>query len=163
MLAIFLLSTSCCFALENDDSYGNNNNGDNDSIDDVIGWLELVETSNYVITDEGFVLNVNKNTDVNTLKSNFVNPNNITLSTEKVKTGTEIYYNGGTDKLKVVISGDVNCDGNVTVNDILEVNEIMTGKKNPTKNSAQYLAADINNSKSISVVDINNIRSIILQ
>lgn len=162
ILAVLLFSSSCCFAAENDDSYGNNNNGADDSIDDVIGWLELVETSNYVITDEGFVLHVDKNTAVNTFKSNFVNPDKITLSTKIVKTGTEIYYNGGADKLKVVVSGDVNCDGNVSVSDITKVNQIIKGVEKLTKNSAEYLAADINNSGSISVVDINNIRSIIL-
>ena len=162
-LTVFLFGYSFCFAIENDDNYGNNNNGADDNIDDVIGWLELVETSNYVITCEGFVLYVDKNTDVNTLKSNFLNPNNIMINTEIVKTGTEVCYNGGTDKLKVVISGDVNCDGNVSVTDILEVNQIVSGKKNLTKNSAEYLAADINNSNSITVVDINNVRSIILQ
>ncbi len=74
----------------------------------------------------------------------------------KVKTGSEIKIDGATQYI-IIVKGDVNCDGNVTVRDIISANAIRGEEE--TTNILKVLAADINGTNKIEVRDLISMNS----
>ena len=69
--------------------------------------------------------------------------------------------NGQTVKsLSVVVTGDINGDGNITLSDMLMIKSHILGKT--TLSGAAALAADTNDDKALSITDFLQIKAHIL-
>ncbi len=159
LLAIFIslvILSMSCFVVA-DSGYGDNNTGADNTITDTISWLA---SDTYTIED-GFVTGVNAGTEVSVFKSNFVNSNQIILDTSSVKTGSKVWYGSSGEVHTVIVSGDVDGNGSVNASDIIYLSDHIVGTKMITDN-VKFKAADINSSNSITVVDLVNVRKVIL-
>ena len=80
-----------------------------------------------------------------------------------IATGMEVrlVVNGQTVKsLSVVVTGDINGDGNITLSDMLMIKSHILGKT--TLSGAAALAADTNDDKALSITDFLQIKAHIL-
>ncbi len=163
ILSVFLLS-STTFAFAGD-GFGDNNTNVEDTFDETIGWLELTDASSYELKD-GYVLFVQKNTDVDSFKSNFYNPLNVSIVNSDgtvVKTGDIVRYNDiENDDHKIIVVGDVDCNGQTTVSDLTILLKHILDESVIDSNSPQYVAADIDMSKSLNVVDLTAMLNVVL-
>lgn len=146
----------CCgnfvFAAEN---FSGNNNVANDNINDEVVWLE---SDVYTISD-GYVLDVAPSTLPSRFKKNFVNPDKITVNTnDNIKTGDVVYYNDlPEEKYTVIVAGDVDCNGQVTVTDVVKMLDIM--QNGATGNILK--AADVDGNGTVNVIDLSIVQTII--
>lgn len=163
-LTLALLGSSL-FAFAGD-GYGDNNTNVDDNIDDNVEFLELASNSVYFLNN-GFVLNVSKNTTLDVFKNNFYNPENVSVGDNSgafVKTGDIIRYGTVADDDHIaVVVGDVDCNGSTTVTDItLALNHVLE-RNTIAKNTAPFYAADLNNNGEINVVDVMSILNVALK
>ncbi len=164
VFAVVLLSVSAfCFA---EGGYGDHDTEHRDTLDDSVNYLKPVLSSGLSIS-KGYIFGVKAGTTESVLKTSFVNPSKVTVdgttSNQVVKTGTVVKYNGGEiDAATVVISGDINCDGMVTVTDLTSAWLHISGLSPIGAETAEFAAADNDNNGTVNVVDIAAIRKIIL-
>ncbi len=157
-LSLILLSVgSFCLA---DSGYGDNNTGADNTIVDSVNWL-----SSYVYNVEnGYVTGVESGTSVSDFKNNFINGSNVSIDGSKIITGTKVWYGNSTeDASTVIVKGDAHCDGYVNVSDIVIVSQHLSGGAKIPYDTLGFMAADINRSGDITVVDLVNIRALTLK
>ena len=121
----------------------------------------------YIIKNQNILLN-NKNTIIKDFikKINISNykivRDNIELSSDnKIATGDEIIYNN--IHYKLIVSGDVNSDGDVTIHDLIKMRKILVDSKDIELTESEILAADTQQDNVVNIKDLINIRKIIVQ
>ena len=128
---------------------------------------ETVLSSNeYIVSKKGYTVErVPANTDVTTFKNNIESINEIKLFDKKgneltknmlVTTGTKIQVLGQNNYFTVIVQGDTNGDGKVTITDLLMVKKCAIGSEQLS--GIYELAGDVNGDSKISITDIVNIK-----
>lgn len=116
----------------------------------------------FINTANGFVSLIDPGTTVKTLKQGFKNSDKLTVYKDGVKlsdgdlagTGCEIRIEADGkihDKAKVIITGDVNGDGKITITDYLKIKErIQSGK---ALSGEKEFASDVNGDGKVTITD----------
>ncbi len=120
-----------------------------------------------IVIENSFIKNIQKNTEVDSLKK-FLN--NVTTvihngrilnsSTDILSTG-DIVKTGDNKEYTVVIYGDINSDGNVNAKDLIRYRKYLVNSIKLSE--AQILAIDINMDKKSNIKDLIQVRKILLQ
>lgn len=157
----FVIISMCCrvFAAS---GYGDNNTGANNTITDTIKWLSSDE---YTIAGQ-FITGVKADTSVSAFISKFHNSvGNVNVlgaaNDDVLKTGMTVKHTISQEECKIIVSGDVNGDGLITVSDINYLSDHIIDLKKITDN-VMFMAADVNSSNTVTIVDLINIRRMIL-
>lgn len=133
--------------------------------------LIIPEIKNYNV-DGSYLKNIPLNTDVNNIDLGidyiydfkFYNHNNILKTSGLIGTGdkVKIYLNNDlVSEYEVIVKGDVNGDGNLSVSDIIRICKYIRAKNPSFFDECYVKAADTNVDGSISVSDIVKINNVI--
>ena len=130
----------------------------------VITHDDVLKSSTYKYNDN-YLWNIPMTTDVNTVIENLTkkyktvsvnikNKNNETKNTGTIVTGDKvtISINGSEKTLEVVIYGDTNGDGTISLSDLLAVQKHLLGQT--TLLNPYYRAADVNKDSKVTINDI---------
>ena len=147
-----------------DNNQKEENNNNNNTSTETINLENVLKSSGYNYTDK-YLSKVTYGTSVNTIITNLTKTYNtvsinITDKNGKAKTSGTIVTGdkviiasgGNTKTIEIVVYGDIDGTGNVTVVDLLHVQKHILGF---TKLTGSFLeAADVNKDKKVTVVDI---------
>ncbi len=157
-IIISVLSTMVCSA----DGYADNNTNADNTIVDKINWLA---SDVYSVGDE-FITNVVAGTSVSEFITKFhdyegkvtVNPDDAAI----IKTGMTVSHSVSGEQLTVVVCGDIDKNGEVSVNDILKLSSHINGSAKLKVEDAEFAAADFDSNGKVTIVDLVNIRKYIM-
>jgi len=120
---------------------------------------EGIVTSYYHIDRErNYIIGVAPGTSAQRLKDTCL-PKSLTVSQEKLATGTVLYADESIPALEVIVTGDLNGDGDVTITDMLMIKSSVLGEK-LSPNAA--VAGDMNYDGGITITDFLRIKSVLL-
>lgn len=116
--------------------------------------------SEYYRIDGNYISGIAPGTSVEKLR-NACAPSGLTVSGDKVVTGTVLTYTGETEtvSLTAVITGDLNGDGGITISDMLMLKtSLLGGKINPLASAA----GDLNGDSKVTITDFLKVKSYLL-
>ena len=134
-----------------------------------IEYLPEISTETYIIRD-GFLRGITLGTTVDALRESLIPAEYITVdkgsaATESVAaTGMTVTYAVGEkimQTLTVVVTGDVNGDGTVSITDLVQINNHLLKKAELT--GAAAIAADVNADGVISITDLVQVNNHLLK
>lgn len=152
-------------------AFENNGTFDYILITNDIQYTFTVKVSNiikpYVLKDSN-ILNIDKNTTVdefisstNGINGTIYNDSIKLQNNEKIATGCTLVYNN--KEYNLIVNGDINSDGDVTVHDLISMRKVIVESKEVTLDKYEKIAADTNQSGTIDVRDLINIRKLIVK
>ncbi len=167
IITLIILATSTFVFAESGN--GDTNTDADNTITDTINWL----ASNEYTIDNGYVLGVKNGITTSEFLSNFYNSGeNVRLydSTSSalvdadtvLQTGMIVKHIVSLEECAVIVSGDVDGNGLVNSTDILNLTSHIIGTSKIKENTINFKAADIDSSNTVTIVDVANIRNIIL-
>jgi hypothetical protein len=123
--------------------------------------ITLADNSSYSIQN-GYISNIGMNTALDTFKANFNQADSLLFddivgtgkTVKLMKNSTEIH------RLTIVIKGDIDGNGNVTVEDLAKVKQSLL--KLAVLENAYSLAADVNDDTRITISDLIKIKKAII-
>lgn len=120
------------------------------------------------IIDSNNILQINKNTTINSfitslgiLDYKITRSSKELSSSSKIQTGDVLNYNGG--QYNLIVNGDIDSDGDVTIHDLIKMRKFLVESKDVVLNEQEKLAADTDQSKIVNIKDLINIRKIIVK
>ena len=125
-------------------------------------------TSNKYKIEKEYISNVLPNTNINKFKSNVTTKGNVvftdetgkTLSSDSIiKTGTIIKI-GNTLRYTIIVTGDINKDGEMDIDDLAEMKFHIIDKK--LLSGIKLRAADINKDDEVSIDDVAKMKLVII-
>lgn len=130
------------------------------------GNTETTITSSTYTIQNGYIYKIKNGTKISELKNNITASNEIKVMSEGVivadaevlKTGMTL--TSGNSEYKIVVAGDIDGNGNVTINDLALLRQYILNTKTPTE--IQKIAANLDYNDKISINDLAIIRNIIL-
>lgn len=141
--------------------------GNTTTVNFVIGKnAETPITSSVYTIQGGYIYKIKNGTKISELKENITSNNeikvmlegNIVADTEILKTGMTL--SSGNSEYKIVVAGDIDGNGNITVNDLALLRQFVLNTKTPTE--IQKIAANLDYNDKISINDLALMRNIIL-
>lgn len=118
----------------------------------------IVSSYYHIDRTKNFIIGVAPGTSAQRLKDTCL-PKDITVSQEKIATGTVINADEGIPALEVIVTGDLNGDGDVSITDMLMIKSSVLGAE-LLPNAA--VAGDINYDGSVTITDFLRIKSVLL-
>ncbi len=144
-----------------DNTFGGNTTAGNDNLSEGVDFLKLVDSSEFYFEGD-YICGIEPDMSLSSFLAQFVNSRNISYNDIKPKTGATVTYKGTQDDTcTLVVSGDLNGDGDVNVLDITLAWDYIAG--NTTLNTASFLAADLDGNGIVNVVDMACIRKLTLR
>ena len=122
--------------------------------------VKQISSEKYEITEDHKITGVKEETTVDDFKSNIIGSENATIkdkngtvitSNSKVGTGTTVEI-PGEEPFTVIVKGDINGDGKITVTDLAKVQLHIV--KLEMLNGPYTIAADINEDEKVTVTDL---------
>ena len=145
------------------------------TINDILSKLSVKVTDNYMKNISNYMKNISTGTSANSLILNirqadpnasivYKNANGVTISnTSNFATGQTLQItssNGESKTFTIVVTGDANGDGEITILDLLKVQKHLS---NSSKLTNSYLqAADTNADNSVTILDLLRIQKHLL-
>ena len=118
----------------------------------------IVSSYYHIDRTKNYIIGVAPGTSAQRLKDTCL-PKDITVSQEKIATGTVINADEGIPALEVIVTGDLNGDGDVSITDMLMIKSSVLGAE-LLPNAA--VAGDINYDGSVTITDFLRIKSVLL-
>lgn len=140
-------------------------------IKDGITYSITASTTNiiedYLIKDNN-IMQINKNTIIkefidrlNILNCRIIRSNKELSNNDKIATGDILIYNN--QQYNLIVNGDINSDGDVTIHDLITMRKFLVESKDVSLNDQEKLAADTDQSGIANINDLINIRKIIVK
>ena len=113
-------------------------------------------------------MQINKNTIIkefidrlNILNCRIIRSNKELSNNDKIATGDILIYNN--QQYNLIVNGDINSDGDVTIHDLITMRKFLVESKDVSLNDQEKLAADTDQSGIANINDLINIRKIIVK